>query len=137
MTITIRRFARTAATLSALGFAALILTGCSQELTIEEVQASPERVVETSHDFWDGKRWGYVSPEGDERALSEDCSEFLSGACWTDPDHTVEFHYSRDKHGNLLAERLVLNGVEREADCASTDFWAGVLECAPIPAESE
>ena len=137
MDTTLRRFGLRAGALLGIATLALVLTGCSTELSIEEVQASPERVVETSHDFWDGKRWAYVSPEGDERALSEDCSEFLSGACWTDPDHTVEFHYSRDKHGNLLAERIVLNGVEREADCASTDFWDGVLECAPIPAESE
>lgn len=132
--ITLKDLGRRAAAILTLGAAAVLLTGCAQELVIEEIQGSPERIVQTADDFWEGESWSYVSSDGVERALSVDCSEAFSGHCWTDPDGTVEFRYSKGKSG-IGSERLLIDGTELEADCATLDFWSSEYACAPIPAE--
>jgi len=132
--IKLKVLGRRATAILAVGAAALVLTGCAQELAIEEIQESPERIIQTGKDFWEGERWSYVNAEGVERALSVDCSEAFSGRCWTDPDGTVEFRYSKGKSG-IGSERLIIDGAELEADCSTLDIWSGEYACAPIPVE--
>jgi len=136
MDTTLRRRALRAGAILGIGTLALVLTGCSTELSLEEAQASPERVIETDRTTWGTRSWSYVDTAGNERALSEDCSGFLTGYCYTDPDHTVEFHYTISK-GALLSESLIRSGVEQEADCVSLAFLDSTQVCAPITPEKD
>lgn len=108
----------------------LMLTGCNQ-LSLEEIQASDRRIVETGFDFWEGEYWSYVGPNGDELALTEKCGGFLEGKCWTDPDGLVEFRYSKGKSG-ISSERMIFDGVEWSMECLTTDFWSIEYVCAPV-----
>lgn len=71
MNIPSSRLRRSALTIIGAVATAALLTGCNQ-LTLEEAQAAPHRVVETGHDFWEGESWSYIGPDGRESALTED-----------------------------------------------------------------
>ena len=125
------RIRRAAAAIISVGAAAILLTGCNQ-LTVEEIQGSSHRVVETGTDFWEGESWSYIGPDGTERALSENCQTSIwEGRCWTDSEGLVEFRYSKGKSG-ISSERMIFDGVERPMECQTSSFWSGEYVCAVL-----
>lgn len=130
MNIPSSRLRRSALTVIGAVAPAALLTGCNQ-LTLEEAQAAPHRVVETGHDFWEGESWSYIGPDGRESALTEDCSEPWNGYCWTDLDGLIEFRYNKSK-SSVVSARMIFDGSEWPMECHLTDFWNGEYVCAVI-----
>jgi len=114
-----------AAAVVVLGSAAL--AGCT--MSLEEVQESPHKVIETDTDFWAGRSWSYVSPDGAEKPLTENCGGFWEGRCLSTSDGSVEFRWSTRKGGVIANERLTIDGTEYPLECVSTDFWDGTYVC--------
>lgn len=111
--------------------AGILLAGCNQ-LTLEEVQTAPHRIVETGHDFWEGESWSYIGPSGQEVPLSVSCREgVFEGNCWSSEDGLIEFRYSKGKSG-ISSERMIFDGVEWPVECHNAEFWEGVYNCAAL-----
>lgn len=119
--------------LTAVAVAAVAVTalaGCT--LSYEEAQASEHRVVETSNEFLQGRTWSYVGPDGVEVPLTEDCRDgFFEQRCYGSEDGSVQFRYSRTKHGVFISESITMDGVKYDADCVTPPGWDNDYTCAP------
>lgn len=117
----------------------MLLTGCSTAVfDAEEAKSYPGNVIETGQTTLDGRRWSYVTSDGDLIALPVDCrtSKVLSSTrCFESEDGEIRFTHGRTRHVPLRNEAMTISGERTELNCKPVSFWDDRRFCEPLAGE--